>query len=246
MILPTASDLKSDYLFGLSLADSSGNIYSDAAINRWIVKATAAIETELGVCVSPTTVTSEPHDYRVQEYDQFCFLQLFKIPVASVTSVIAKYGGQTVMTFPVDWVKLLGEHGQIQLVPTTGSLSQVLLGQGTSALLPLITGALSQMPFLFEVTYTAGFAAGEIPSDICDVICMQASIGILQILGDLVLAPGVSSASLSIDGLSQNISTVKSAQGGAFAGRITQYQNMMKDLLPALHRKYHGVRLVVA
>jgi len=246
MMLPTVAELKSDYLFGIPLTDPNGNTYSDAAMARWITRAVSTIESELGICISRTTIADEPHDYRVEEYSQYCFVQLFKVPVISVTSVVAKYAGQEIMTFPSEWIKLLEGHGQIQLVPTTGSLGYILLGRGSGSLLPLIAGALNNMPFLFEITYEAGFSDTAIPADIYDVIAMQACIGILNIHGDLVLAPGVSSASLSFDGLSQNLSTIKSAQGGAYAGRVSQYQNAMKDLLPVLKKKYHGLRLVVA
>ena len=148
--------LKTDYLFGVPLTDGNGNRYPDRSIQRWIDKACAWLEYELDVTLR-ATVVSEDHDYHADDYQAFCYINLYQFPVLSVDAMYASYGGQKIMDFPRDWLRLYKESGQLQLVPTVGSLSAILLQQGSGILLPLITGALTSMPHLFQVSYTIGF-----------------------------------------------------------------------------------------
>jgi len=330
MPLPGLSILKQDYLFGISLFDGNGNMYPDEAISRWLDKAVGWLEYELDVAIKPTLI-QEDHDYNAEDYQAFCYINLYQFPVIEVESLTAGYGGQIIMTFPQDWIKLYPESGQIQLVPTIGSMSTILLEQGAGILLPLITGALSTMPHLFQVAYTTGFGkfvysgtaqtggsqgsvildpgasnqdnayngmriifydgvclgqaadilaySGEtftatlkpdssfpdlsplanIPdgcsykifqdtadANIAELVAMKASIGILTVLGDILYQPGVASSSLSLDGISQSFSLTRSAQGGAYSGRIKQYEERIDRELGLLKKRYQGFRLNVA
>jgi hypothetical protein len=245
MEFPTADMIRTDYLFGIPFTDDDGNEYPPENIDHWISKSAEWLQHELQIYIKPTRIT-ESHDYYIQEYMQFCYINLYQFPVVEVESLKASYAGQDIMTFPTDWVKVYKKSGQLQLVPTTGSLSQILLGQGSGVLLPLITGRLSSMPHLFEVTYTAGFAEGDLPDDIGDMICMKACIGILNILGDILLGAGIASQSVSIDGLSQSINTTQSAENSAYSARIRQYERQIKADLPTLKNFYKGLRLTVA
>ncbi len=244
MLLPTVATITQDYLFGIPFVDEDGNELGHPIVNDWIERSVAWLETELQVCIHPTAV-SEFHDYYLDEYTQFCYVQLYQYPVISVESFKASYAGQDIMTFPQNWIRIYKSTGQLQLVPTTGSLSQVLLGSGSGVLLPLITNRLASMPHLFEVAYTAGFAEGAVPADICDIICMKTCIGILNILGDILLGAGIASQSVSIDGLSESIGTTQSAENSAYSARIRQFERQIKAQLPNLRARYKGIRLTV-
>jgi len=245
MKLPTPELITGNYLFGIPLVDEDGNELGEPTIEYWIGQGISWLETELMIPIQPTSI-QETHDYYIDEYQQFCYLQLYQYPVISVESLVASYAGQEIMTFPADWIRIYKQTGQLQLVPTTGSLSQVLLGAGSGVLLPLITARLSNMPHLFNVTYTAGFAEGQVPGDIVDMIAMKACIGLLNILGDILLGAGIASQSLSIDGLSESINTTQSAENSAYSARIRQYERQIKAQLPNLRARYKGLRLAVA
>lgn len=244
MELPTPDTIINDYLFGIPLVDEDGNKLGARIVENWIERSIAWLETELLICIKPTAI-SETHDYYLDEYQQFCYVQLYQYPVISVESFRASYAGQDIMTFPNEWIRVYHSTGQLQLVPTTGSLSQVLLGQGSGVLLPLLTARLSSMPHLFNVDYTAGFAEGKVPADICDIIAMKTCIGVLNILGDILLGAGIASQSISIDGLSESITTTQSAENSAYSARIRQYERQIKVQIPNLRTKYKGIRLAV-
>lgn len=246
MKLPTARTILSDYLFGIPLEDENGKEYPKSNIDEWITRAISWLENQLQIKIRPTAIVDEHHDYYIDEYQSFCYVQLYQYPVLSVQNLVANYAGQDVMSFPQDWIHIYKESGQLQLLPTTGSLSQVLLGQGSGILLPLITARLSTMPHLFRVSYTAGFPENEIPPNLCDIISMKACIGVMNILGDILLGAGIASQSVSIDGLSESINTTQSAENSTYSARIRQYEREIKAQLPDLKAYYKGLRLAVA
>lgn len=246
MNIPTATEIRNDYLFGIPLSDDDGNEYPDSAIERWIAKAVSWLEHECQISIAPTAIIAEPHDYEIREYRDFCYVQLYKYPVVSVEMIKASYAGQDIMTFPGNWIKVHKLSGQLQLVPTTGSLSQILLGAGSGVLLPLITNRLSRMPHLFTVDYTAGFVSGELPGQLYDLIAMKTCMGIMNVFGDILLGAGIASQSISIDGLSQSIGTTQSAENSAYSARIRQYEREIKVQLPHVKDYYKGIRFTVA
>lgn len=217
--------IRDAYMTGLSFVDKEGQPYPDSWFVTHINNAVIAFERFTKIHVLRRTITDELHDYYVEDYASFNFIQLFEWPILSVERVQAIYPtGQTVITFPNDWVKMTKEHGQIQLVPTVGTLSQVLLGQGGSYL-PLIYTGMGYLPQLFHIDYTTGFAAGKVPVDIIDAIAKLATISLLTVAGDTVFPPGVTNISAGIDGLSQGIGIMNNGQlPPVFAGRISTYR----------------------
>ena len=74
--LPTIEDLKNDYLFGLRMTDDKGEPFPDSLYVRYINAGIRWIETELQLTIEPTVV-EEHHDYRMSEYMDFAYLQLY-------------------------------------------------------------------------------------------------------------------------------------------------------------------------
>ena len=89
------------------------------------------------------------------------------------------------------------------------------------------------MPEYWTVEYITGF--DRLPSDLLNVIGMMAACMSLGVASDLILNPGVGNQSLSIDGLSQNITTK------AFKDRINQYLEHIKLTLSRLRTTYKGI-----
>lgn len=241
-----AEYLKTNYLVGLKLLGDDGCELPEAFFQTHIDNAIATIEDMASIDILPREVTAETHDYLINDYVQYAFLQLYRVPIQDVNEVRAVYPtGQTIQTFPSEWIRLMIEHGQLHLIPTSGSLSQVIIGQGADYL-PLIFSGLGKLPNLWEVDYTSGFAVGCTPRIIIDAIAKMASISILTIMSDLVHPIGVSSSSLSVDGLSQS----RSLQLPAFKQRIDRYSSELYNdsqdqpgLIRQIRNKYLGIAL---
>ena len=253
----TPKFLRDNYLVGLNFVDELDRPYPDSWYEQKLATAISVFEHTTQLTVVPQDVVGETHDYYVSDYQQFAYIQLYQYPVIQrqdtpVVSAIYPTG-QVITTFPREWVRLDHLHGQIQLIPTQGTLSQVILGQGGSYL-PIIYQGLGYLPQLFSVTYVAGFESGKVPQIFLDAISKLATIELLSSVGDSVRPTGVSSQSYSIDGVSESRGFVTSPEGvPIFAGRISQYRRELlgdpqygsQGLLREIRDSYRGVNMVV-
>jgi hypothetical protein len=248
----TPDFLKKNYLTGLSFCDATGQELGDEFFCHHMNVAMRKLQDITQISVMEEAINAEPHDYYINDYTTYAFLQLFKWPVLSVEQVRAVYpAGQTIQVFPNEWVRLTVEHGQIHLVPSRGTLGQIIIGQGGDYL-PLIYSGLTYLPALWEVDYTVGFDQDDIPPGIAEAIMKLASVEILTIASDLIRPLGVTSESVSMDGLSQS----QSYTVPAFQQRINRYifdlygiegknqtLKTTSGLLRQLHDQYHGFTL---
>jgi len=206
----TVEQLKSRYMFGLDLTNDKGEPLEDDVYLSYIMAAIRGFEKQVDIPLLPTTFV-EKHDYYRNDYHSFNFIHLDNTPVLAVDEFRVQYpSGQNVIIFPGEWIRLSKLEGHVQIVPTSGTLSEILVGQGGS-FLPAIYNGLDYLPELFEVAYTAGFEDGKIPADIINLIGMMAAIGPFHIFGDLIAGAGIANISLSMDGLSQSVGTTSSA-----------------------------------
>lgn len=241
----TVDQLKQRYLFGVDFRDDAGRFLDDRTFQFYILQAIEWFEHQLDIKLLETTFV-EKQDYNINDYQAYNFIQLDNYPVISVEEFNVQYPtGQTVVNYPAEWIRLDKEHGHIRVVPTAGTLSEILIGQGGSYL-PAIYNGLHTLPHLFEIRYTAGFEDCRVPANILDLIGMFASLGPFNIFGDLIAGAGIANVSLSIDGLSQSVGTTSSATNAGYGARIIQYLKQIKEQIPVLRRYYKGIRMAVA
>jgi hypothetical protein len=238
----TVSDLKNIYLFGLDLTDDAGNPFPDIMFEHGIRWAIGSIERQLDILIRPTNKV-ERYDYHVRDYEMWMVIKLREAPIIDVNTVKVMWPSDTaVIEFPSDWVQVRAEDGVVNIVPSSGTLSQVLLTAGGS-FLPLLATGRDFVPNILEVDYDAGFAEGEVPIEIRDAIGKLACFVPLNVAGDLIVGAGIASKSLSIDGLSQSINTTSSATNAGYGARLVQYSKELKETIPMLRRYYKGPRL---
>ncbi len=238
----TVEELKSIFLFGIDLTDDLGTPYPDALFSLYIQSAYQHVKDKLDIDIVAKSYTDEAHDFYKQDYNKYIWMKMKHVPIQSVERVqLVLPTNQQIIDYDLSWVHLDKEGGQIEIVPGSG---QVTLGQ-TGAFLPLVFGGQDYLPQAFRVSYTSGFAEGQIPANIKEVIGMLASFGPLGIAGDLLVGAGIASQSLSIDGLSQTVNTTSSATNSGYGARLVQYQKQLKDMWPVLYNRYHPRNMVV-
>lgn len=239
----TPAQLRERYLFGLDLTNDDGQPLPDVQYQHYILTGIEWLQHALDIPILPTTFIREFHDYYRTDYPEFNIINLDNYPVISLEEFRVEYpSGQTVVNFPLEWIRLDKVHGIVRIVPTAGTLSEIIIGQGGS-FLPAVYSGLDSLPDLFAISYTAGFADGKIPTNLLDLIGKRAALGPLNIFGDLVAGAGIANISTSIDGLSQTIGTTSSATNAGFGARILQYTKEMKAEIPNLIRYYKGIRM---
>ncbi len=219
----TVDYIKNRYLAGLTLKGQNGVELPEEFFNHKIEVARDKFEKYTHIFLTPKQITHEQHDYNAMDYISWFWTQLRQYPVQSVQEVIAEYPtGKTITVFPEEWYRVRNEHGQFQMVPTSGTLSNILIGRGGSYL-GLLRYKLGYLPDLFLITYTAGLEHGQVPLTILDTVAKLAVIDILADASDLVYGPGVQSLSVGLDGLSQAIGVSNTGEGGVFVARVNKY-----------------------
>ena len=247
-LLLTPSELRELYLFGIDLTDDDGRPYPDRMFQHYIDAAIDWLHDELDIPIVEERITDETQDHYASDYGRWGYFQLQNYPVTEIEQVAFQY---PTMTSPViindDWIVLSdgGAHGVVQIVPGQGNIADALLIPG--ALMPLWSGATGRVPSIWHFTYKAGFRAGSLPGNIKDVLGMRASLGILDIAGDLVAGAGLASFSIGVPGANQSIGTTASATNAGYGARVIQYSSRIKETLPILKRFYgKGSRLYIA
>lgn len=238
--------VKNNYLFGIDLSDANGNPLPEELFVHYLNAATDYVQNLLDIIISDTDFT-ERHDYIRNDYRNWGFIQLQHNPIKEVKRVTLMYGNERTVEIPLDWVQLNKLTGQITLFPSAGSANSLIIGQTG-----LLFGFQSQWdwaPMLWEVEYTAGIDENDpsIPFALLkETIFKRASMGILNVWGDLIIGAGIASQSVSIDGLSQSIGTTQSAMYGGASARIENYaKDIDERLLPVLRQKFGGIKMIV-
>lgn len=235
----TTTDLLQRYLFGIDITDDSGQTLPNEVLEHYILSAIRNVERWIDVPIMPT-VFVERQDYNFRDMQAYQFLLLDYYPVIDVEYFRVKYQSNTTLVeYPREWWRIDADHGHFQLVPSSGNLSNVLMNQDGLVLSSFVQHG--YFPQLYEIKYTAGFALGQVPRDIVDVIGMLASMGPLGILGDLIAGAGISNLSLSMDGLSQSVGTTLSAMYSGYGSRVTQYVDQIKQMVPRIRSHYKRV-----
>ena len=252
----TPEELRRYYLFGLDLSDDQGRPFPDDLFEWYIKAAVARAERELDMplrrrvfadtALNPAADAPELHaDFIPSEWYKYFYVQLPEYPVISVESArLVLPNGQVAFDFPTSWFNLDRESGQLFIVPDGSVANLPTLGFSVFGWQQPVFGTARFVPGVYRVGYTAGLS--PVPADIRDLVGMWASMGPLNVGGDLIVGAGIASQSLSMDGISQSVSTTSSATNAGYGARILAYTRQVKEMLPKMRQYYKGIRAVVA
>jgi hypothetical protein len=242
--LITPEQLKLRYLFGIDMTDVKGNPIPDEVYQHHINAAVSYIEHKLDVVIFPTEIVDK-HDYRAVDYQEFNFLQLKKRPVKEVTTLKAKFpNNRELVNFPPEWFVVEKEAAQVQLAPVQGTFNSLVITQGGSYV-PIIFGSKDHWPHMFEVTYTAGFCNDQIPVILNEMIGLQASISLFEMLGDITLGTPIASENVNMDGAGVGKATTASSNSGLYSARIESYRKKLEEYIKVAHKYYNGFAFTV-
>lgn len=163
----------------------------------------------------------------------------------------------------------------LNLVPIEGSTQSG--GAVYSGIVPLLRGMLtgsSSIPNYWTIEYVTGW--DQVPAEILDCIGMLTSYKVLQLISDALMSGavaavvnnqgqtvlqsngsmfggigfGMSSKSVSLDGLSQSVSTYANGTTGVWGARMKQYQELLNpdkpmSLLGRLRDQYTNLVMAV-
>lgn len=233
----TVDELKSRYLFGLdqALTSDEGVPLPDSVYAFYISAAIDSFERKTDLYLLPTKVEGEEHDWVRTDVTQYFSFYLDHYPVISVDNMQVRLRGVEWRDINMDWIRSWNDKGHVNLVADMGTNMFPVFQNN-------FTHYWRYMPLAWKFDYIAGFPLGKIPYNIVDVVGKEASMGPLNIGGDLLVGAGIAYQSLTMDGLSQMINTTSSATNAGLGARILQYRKDVEDQYKLIIAYYKGVR----
>lgn len=126
---------------------------------------------------------------------------------------------------PLQWIKVAGQVRRVLTIASDTSLTVTADFDSTS------NGA--------SVTLL------DYPADILDAVGIMASMLPLDTAGDLIIGAGISSLSVSVDGLSESIGTTSGIENSGYGARVIQYRKRLHALITSVRRRYHAIEMIV-
>lgn len=225
----TVAQLKKRYLFGVTpIVDNEGNEMPDSTLQNYINVAVSMLEHYLDISITPRCDVEE-RDYYQNDYWDWGYIQLNNFPVINIEKVEQVYfrdedgsvDEANVQEFPKSWYRVDKHSGIFRLIPNTRFPAKLQISKG-GLYFPEVLQT-NHVPHLWRITYNHGFKDGKVPMLINEAIGYLASLAALSIAGNLVLGAGIASQSISLDGLSQSITTTSSAENSAYSATRKEY-----------------------
>lgn len=245
----SSTELRELYLYGINLKSRDGTEVPQYVWEQKIKSAQSEVEKFLAIKLMRQLVTETLSYFRDDYLNNLPIINT-SFPVFKAIRLLGLLNNVEQLVYPIEWSNYYqctdgAATRRVSIVP-----SGTAVGASTSVILMGVTAqlgirSLNIVPNYWTVSYLSGWAPDKLPMDVVDVIGKLAAIQMLAIMGDLVLPPGLSGQSLSIDGLSQSIQTPIGAKGNAFSGRISQYTEDIKTTLQRLRGNYVGINFAV-
>ena len=253
----TPDDIRYTYIWGTDFKATNGQSYSDGQIQYFIDAATEDIGRRLDItikkkkcrCRAAERGLEKGKDYDVDEglYDfrlarisrygliktrQKPIIRLHRLSLLSRLSPARELAGKVI----VDKTKGLLKLMERPVRPTeTSSAIQTAVGMYGNE----TTGG----HLFYSIDYDAGFeTSDDVPEDLREIVAKQASVHLLNIIGDGLMS-GFSSSSLSMDGLSESFSSTQSATSAYFGARIKEYKDDIDLYIQQNRNKFGHIAL---
>lgn len=251
-----------EQLLGINVVDPvTGKTLGDAYYKRALNSAVASIEKKLDIKILPQKKV-ESKDFYPSDFQSFNYIRMRNRPVLQVEQFSMRLNGQPVIQYPSGWWKVNSLAGTISLMPSLGASMPGYapyaggigmnysygagFGQAPILGLPMLNGT-ATAPSLFQIGYIAGMLPQaregveedwEMPSDLQFLVLKQAAKDVLEQFGRLLIGAGIAARSLSVDGISEQITTTQSAMYGGAAADIIQLNQDIDNLMVGLKAKY--------
>lgn len=245
--LMSEAEFKDEFLWGIPMCNPvTGQTLPDYVFQQKISAAQKYIENMLDLKIFKQYVEEQKNFVR-DEYMNWAYVKASWM-VNTPFYITGRVNTNQVLKYPNEWVTVRRKEMKddsfsrnMYLVPT-GQGSMVSFNfQLTINNLYSFYGA-RIIPEYWFLQYLTGFEI--IPNDIIDLVGKQAAIEVLTLIEMTVSAGsagmyGSASASLSLDGMSQN--TSRANGGNIFKQRIAQYQTEVREQVKQLKMVYTGI-----
>lgn len=244
--LLSPEEIKKTYLFGVPL-EKDGRSVPDELIQTQLDAAITMLEDYLHIKLSLTPI-DETRDFSGDDWRSWNFMKL-SYPINCVASLEGFKGTTRQVIYPLSWLSIRKNPGEkvqsrlLYMVPNQNSqTNEQLIFSGIMPNLDYY-GHTKQIPNYWRIKYITGFE--KIPADIKMFIGKFTAMNTM-VIANTYLQPnvGIASESISMDGLSQNVS--RNIQQGIFSSTINTYSKELQEELKRLFDVYAAVNMITA
>lgn len=179
-------------------------------------------------------IREEGYPYRPQTARHFLFTKLKRRPLIDVLKTVLSDPIQNTVLDLYPWRRVFkGFASYLQFVANLKGGSNY----------PLVTGSFFRYPYndfptAIYIDYRTGhLKAADVPMEFREVVMWIAGIQLLSIFSDGKV-PGIASASVNLNSISESFSTTQSATNSLYGARIAYYKNHVKDWFKKNRFKY--------
>lgn len=271
----TPDELRYVYAFGNDLFAPNGQTISDDTLKWYIDQAVGNVERDLNITLLKkqfrhTPINQDgteiertdldgldpnidffwedPYDFNRKFFNDFIFIKLRHRPIIEIKKVEFRDPTGHLIADIKTWKKVNYKMGSLEFFPHAGALMTLPMYTGGFYYNSPVRYLYDDYPDAYYIDYDAGFETADhlkkMYPELFTVVGKLAAINMLADYGDGKTA-AVASSSLSLDGVSESLSTTLSATSAAFGARILQYQKDLSIFYKNNKNKYAGIQIGV-
>ena len=249
----TADDIKFSFMWGQQFLATNGDVWTDAQTRTMVFWAVSQLEKTLNIDIFNREYYTDD-DFNSEIVESKYVIKEFPYPNKRSTKYNIRSRKRPIrevtrleLFSPTDdrvfdllpWLRVDKRNGKFRIYPKQGKLQTF-----TSFSYPWVRIMdWYNYPDAYHINYKTGFKTAElIPEDLRDIVGKIATLKMLNVIGDGLLA-GFSSSSLSLDGMSESFSSTQSATSAYYGARIKVYQDEIKAYIEENQNKYGNFRI---
>jgi len=159
-------------------------------------------------------------------------------PIIEFYTLYGKVSNVRILDVALEWIEFHERGGFVELVPFNQEVAFNFIG------LIWVESLRGPVPIPNFWNFDALVGYRETPQALIELIGKRAAIDALTLIGQ-AFRPGISSQSVSRDGVSESVSYLTSGMYGIFTATIKTYQEWIDKNLPQFQGAYTGVNMVV-
>ncbi len=229
----SVTQLVSEYLQGINFVDRNNQPVPNTTFETHINAAVTYLENFLSIKIKKQVIV-EDKSFSRDDWMKWGRVKA-SYPVVCISSLDGYIGQIRQVQYPKGWLSVkktndpIGYHRSVSVIPNQTDYVQNM-GVVFSGLYPHL-GYLNaqQIPNYWRLTYTTGWDEWDLPEDIKFAIALISSTNLLTFLST-GMNPffGTANQSISIDGLSQSLSSIQNANSLLFSPLIKQNLDMLR------------------
>lgn len=251
-LIINASELMENYLFGIPVCTIDGRKLSAQAIKKQISAAQQRIETLFSIKLN-RQVIEESKDFVRQEWNTWGYVKS-TYPVAYPDNMKGFINDACQVNYPKEWLSIKKNENvavwrNVHVIPNSSSDKGAEMSQHSiiyNGVYPHLGWfGKNYIPNYWRLKYITGWNAEDVPEDLMDLINKIAAINVLCIIGSYLYGVAMSSLSVSLDGVSQNIPLTRGGKYGMFSDRIQMYMDDVNNIMENAKYIYKGLTFEV-